>query len=241
MAYWFEVVTRPFDWSEIEVKVQSTNGDKSKGIPPTKALPVAYFDSRVVRRRLNEAFGPECWTAEHRELFDAQGRLVGVVCKLTCKVVDEKGNPTATVVREEVGVPSSIDPIKGAYSDSIKRAFAALGNDWLYDISLGWYPYTGKTYAPFAPEVLDKMREIYESQISREAREHPRVIAAPEEAERPEKPGRGVGAVLDRARKNGFTEQGAEPFSDEIEERIGAAPPNTVDSETGEIRQGGLL
>lgn len=212
--YWFDVVTRPFEWSEIEIKVQSLNKEK------TKALPVAYFDARVVRRRLNEAFGPENWSAEHREILDVQGRLVGVVCVLKCEI--ENGRE---VVRQDVGVPSAIDPIKGAYSDSLKRAFAALGNDWLYDINLGWHPYTQKSYKPFDDAILLKIRAIYEAQIDHRSKDNPIIVYAPDDGERAPRPARGVRAILEKAGVNGeaFHEEEAEEFP---QEKIGTPPPD---------------
>jgi hypothetical protein len=182
--YWFDVVTRPFAWGEIELMPKSLSKDK------TKALAVAYFDARLVRRRLNEAFGPERWRALYTPI--TTNGLIAVQCRLEC---DFDGG---TVIREEVGVPTDIEPVKGAYSDGIKRAFAALGNDWLYGLNLGWHPYTGKTSAPFETSVLDRIKRIYEEQVTMREREHPIVIALPEEPERAARPDKGVGAVLDK-------------------------------------------
>ena len=148
----------PFAWEEIAIKVQSTNQDK------TKALPVAYLDSRCVRKRLNDVFGPHMWTASHREVYEESGgnkRIVGVVCKITATLPDG-----TAVEREEVGIPSAIEPIKGAYSDALKRCFAAFGNDHLYHIHLGWYPYDKlKSFKPFADSVLVQIKAQYERQI----------------------------------------------------------------------------
>lgn len=150
----FDRLSEPFSWDDVEVKVQSLTQAKDK------ALPVAYMDARCVRRRLNEVFGHCMWTATHRELFQ-DGKIIGVVCKITVNLPDG-----TTVEREEVGTPSDIEPIKGAYSDSLKRAFAAFGNDHLYHINLGWHPYTGNKYKPFLPAVLANIRKQYDKQIA---------------------------------------------------------------------------
>lgn len=151
MTVW-EKLREPFPFNEIEIKVQSVSKDK------TKALPVAYFDARIVRRRLDEVFGPENWTAKHRELFEGP-KIVGVVCELT---VFHDGKE---VRREEVGVPSAIEPIKGAYSDAIKRAFAAFGNDHLYHIDLGWHPCQDNKFQPFNTATIKAIETRYKAQI----------------------------------------------------------------------------
>lgn len=167
----FNRLQEPFSWDDIEIKVQSVSKNKDK------AMPVAYMDARCVRRRLNEVFGHAGWTAQYRELYEDQllwlrtkdgksqtqiaGKvLIGVVCKIVATLPDG-----TRVEREEVGLPTDIEPLKGAYSDSLKRAFAAFGNDHLYHINLGWWPITDNKFKPFAPATLTAIRGQYEKQI----------------------------------------------------------------------------
>lgn len=162
---WYERLVRPFEWGEIEVKVQA--------IKDNYAFPVAYFDARLVRRRLTEVFGPMGWTADFSPLFSGN-QLAGVVCTLRCTT------PTGELMeRIDVGTPSAIEPVKGAYSDALKRAFAATGCDWLYDVSLGRHPYSGNKGRPFEEATLQRIRQVYEAQVEARVRAHPVVIVDP--------------------------------------------------------------
>lgn len=151
----FRALAEPFDWCDVEIKVQSVSKDKSK------ALPVAYLNARSVRRRLNECFGHANWDAVYREVHGEANKLIGAVCKVTVNLPSG-----ATVTREEVGTTSDIEPVKGAFSDAIKRVFASLGHDHLYSINLGWHPITDNKFKPFSPEVLSRMQKIYEQAMA---------------------------------------------------------------------------
>jgi hypothetical protein len=156
----------PFAWPDIEIKVQSYNDDKTRGAA------VAYVDARAVRQRLNDVFQPHNWKPSHREIVQ-DGKVIGVVCKITITLPDG-----TTAEREDVGTPSSIEPIKGAYSDSIKRAFAAFGNDHLYHINLGWHPLTNKK---FAPAVVERIKAIYIAAVQQRMESQDAYIYEPED------------------------------------------------------------
>ena len=87
----------------------------------TKGPDLSYVDARYVMDRLDEVVGPENWRDDYAVLPDGS-----VVCELSVKVTraDAEGEVTATewVSKSDVGVPSTIEPQKGAFSDALKRA-----------------------------------------------------------------------------------------------------------------------
>jgi hypothetical protein len=76
---------------------------------------LSYVDARFVMDRLDEVVGPENWSTQQDVLPDGS-----VVTRLTIRVTD--GEITHFVSKSDVGVPSTIEPMKGAFSDSFKRA-----------------------------------------------------------------------------------------------------------------------
>lgn len=182
---WYETVKKPLPWAEVEVKVQSLSGDKSKG------LAVCYADARAVRRRLDDAFGPENWRTSYTDIHGENNKFVGARVRFEADLPGGK-----TLVREEAGAATAVEPIKGAYSDALKRVFASLGHDCLYEVTLGWHPVTDKKWAPFTDQVLNTMKRIYEQAVRELASETaPRVEMSEEEPERPPAPSNGRGAA----------------------------------------------
>lgn len=75
---------------------------------------VGYIDGRICMTLLDK-MDPQ-WSVEQAPII-ADGRLIGVQTMLT---VDG-------VTRSDVGVPSNQEPVKGAYSDGLKRAAVHFG------------------------------------------------------------------------------------------------------------------
>lgn len=75
---------------------------------------VGYIDGRICMQLLDEL--DEKWSVEQAPIL-SDGRLIGVQTMLTVN----------GVTRSDVGVPSNQDPVKGAYSDSLKRAAVHFG------------------------------------------------------------------------------------------------------------------
>jgi hypothetical protein len=96
-----------------EVKQRPTfrkvNGRRERGPD------LSYVDARYVMDRLDDAVGPENWSTDQTVLPDGS-----VVTRITIRVRD--GDTTVHVSKSDVGVPSTIEPVKGAFSDSFKRA-----------------------------------------------------------------------------------------------------------------------
>ncbi len=102
---------RPFTPAAVRFKVQSPK------------LAVAFIDSRLVSDRLNLVC-PEAW-------YDQYGEPIGghLVCWLT----------VFGITRQDVGTVSSQEPIKGLYSDALKRASVKFGvGTSLYSLPKFW-------------------------------------------------------------------------------------------------------
>jgi hypothetical protein len=119
-----EMLSKPFDPREVEVKVQAVNRDR------TRAQVVAYVDARTVLDRLDEAVGPTGWSDKYEVLFnefdEQDRRLVEVKCTLTILGVS----------KEDVGEG---DSLKAAFSDALKRAAVKFGvGRYLYRLPKVW-------------------------------------------------------------------------------------------------------
>lgn len=148
---WYEVVTRPFAFKDVEIMPQTVSQNSDR------ALAICYLDARAVMNRLDEAFGPENWAAFYTPT--TIGNHHGVLCRLVC---DADGRQ---VVREDGSAPSDVEPFKGAISDSLKRAFAALGHRLLYKVDLGWQGCVKRENGKFShwtDQSYANMKAIYE-------------------------------------------------------------------------------
>lgn len=116
-------LAQPFDLSEIQLKVQATNKDRTRG------MVVAYIDARAVIDRLDEVVGPEGWHDTYEVLTNTTQdgvRLVEVLCRLT----------VGDVYKEDVGEG---DSMKAAFSDALKRAAVKFGiGRYLYRLPKIW-------------------------------------------------------------------------------------------------------
>jgi len=107
--------TLPLSPSEIVWKIQSNNKN-------TTVVP--YIDNRAVMQRLDDCFGSHNWKNE----FDRWGNSKGVKCGISINI---EGN---WITKFDGADESHIEPTKGGFSDSMKRASTqwGLGRD-LYD------------------------------------------------------------------------------------------------------------
>lgn len=105
---------------------------KGKGI----AQLVGYVDGRTVMNLL-DGLDPD-WTIRHEPIV-GDGQIIAVQAVLTVN----------GVVRSDVGVPSKQDSIKGAYSDSMKRAAVHFGiGRELYELPQVYAGYDPETKTP---------------------------------------------------------------------------------------------
>lgn len=91
-----------------------------------------YVDARYVYDLLDESVGAANWQVKHREVKGGVVTSLGILVALD----DEPGGQW--VWKEDVGTPSTIEEVKGTYSDGIKRAAVLWGvaRD-LYDTRAG--------------------------------------------------------------------------------------------------------
>lgn len=119
----FERLAAPFDPSEIDWRVGSTNADKTKG------MALAYIDARAVMDRLDAVVGPGGWQDSY---------LVGegkTICNLAIKCGNE------WVWKADGAGNTDFEAEKGALSDAFKRAAVRWGiGRYLYNLASPWVP-----------------------------------------------------------------------------------------------------
>ena len=121
----------PFAPKDIEWRVGSTNGDKTRG------LALAYITARHVQNRLDEAAGPENWQTR----YEFHGSRT--VCYLSIRIGDD------WVTKADGAGDSDVEAEKGSISDAMKRAAVQWGvGRYLYDIESTWVALKqqGRTY-----------------------------------------------------------------------------------------------
>jgi len=126
----------PFPAAQIGWRVGARTKSKDKG----QALP--YIDARDVQTRLDEVVGAENWQVS----FSAAPHGTGVLCSISIHV--EGGAEGAWVIKQDGGQQdkesdgeSNLDSVKGALSDSFKRAAVMWGiGRYLYSYETPWVP-----------------------------------------------------------------------------------------------------
>ena len=116
-----QALTNPLPRKGIEFRVcRASAKNKSVNVLP-------YLTARGVMQRLDEVFGIEGWEDSYEVLSD------GVKCKLSVNIGGE------WIAKEDVASFTNIEALKGAFSDSLKRAGVKFGiGRYLYDLSGSW-------------------------------------------------------------------------------------------------------
>ena len=97
---------------------------------------LAYITSRAVMDRLDAVVGPENWKDEYHKTPLGNG----FECRLSIRMTDG-----TWVTKIDGAEPTQIESIKGAYSDSFKRAAVKWGiGRYLYRLPLVWVPIQSK-------------------------------------------------------------------------------------------------
>jgi hypothetical protein len=92
------------------------------------ALALAYLTTRAIMNRLDEVCGPENWRNEY-----ARWGTKGVICGISIKCGDE------WVTKYDGADETDIEPTKGGFSDSMKRAAVQWGmGRYLYKLEAVW-------------------------------------------------------------------------------------------------------
>ncbi|WP_438446838.1 Rad52/Rad22 family DNA repair protein [Gorillibacterium sp. sgz5001074] len=112
----------PFLPEDIEWRVGSTNGEKTKGIA------LAYVTNRAIMNRLDSIFGPFGWRNEFRE-WKGNSQL----CGISVKVEGE------WITKWDGADDSQTEAVKGGLSDAMKRAGYQWGiGRYLYNLDNVW-------------------------------------------------------------------------------------------------------
>ncbi len=114
-------LSTPFHPKDIEFRIGRVSAKNRK------ANVLAYITARAIMERLDSVFGIEGWKDEYEVLQN------GVKCRLSVKVGD------AWICKEDVAPFTNIEALKGAFSDSLKRAGVKFGiGRYLYDLPDYW-------------------------------------------------------------------------------------------------------
>lgn len=134
-----DILKAPIEAHNLEWRVQSQTGTG-------KLIVVPYITNRCVMTRFDEAFGPENWTSEFREITN------GFICRLTVTIKDR------VIFREDGASKTNIEPEKGGISDAMKRAAVQFGlGRCLYEYPRVFIETDGKYIPDWAYDKLDKM------------------------------------------------------------------------------------
>jgi len=114
-------LSEPFPREDIEFRVSRVSAKNHK------ACVLAYITARGIMQRLDAVFGIDAWKDEYEVL------QAGVKCKLSVKISGE------WITKEDVAPFTNIEALKGAFSDSLKRAGVKFGiGRYLYDLPEYW-------------------------------------------------------------------------------------------------------
>lgn len=117
----FNKLKEPFPKDKISWRVGSVSKDK------TKAMVLAYLDSRDVMQRLDDVCGIGGWQNTHPH---ANG-------KTSCRIGIKNGDEW--VWKENGAGDSAVEAEKGAFSDAFKRSAVLWGiGRYLYDVPTVW-------------------------------------------------------------------------------------------------------
>lgn len=128
-------LSKPFALNDLEWRVQRAwvkNGHPG-------AMVLAYVTNRAIMARLDNIFGPMGWENEYK-----MGPVGGLMCGIG---VWYKGTK---VTKWDAAEASNIEPVKGAHSNSMKRAAVQWGiGRYLYALPPGYAVFSqeGKHYA----------------------------------------------------------------------------------------------
>jgi hypothetical protein len=146
----FDELCRPFAAEEIDWRVGSTTGDKSKG------MALAYMDARAVMDRLDGVCGPDGWQCNY-----TPGVNGSIICNIGVRM------PSGEWIWKADGAGATdVEGEKGMLSDAIKRAAVRWGvGRYLYEMKSPWVALEKKGNSYIIPEAerkkLDQVHEDF--------------------------------------------------------------------------------
>jgi hypothetical protein len=119
-----ERLTEKFDASDIEWRIGRA-GFSLKG--QLYGTVLAYITNRAIQNRLDDVCGPANWRNEFKEW--SVGGKPGVLCGISIRIGDE------WVTKWDGAENTEIEPVKGGFSDAMKRAGVQWGiGRYLYNL-----------------------------------------------------------------------------------------------------------
>lgn len=146
----FDELCRPFAAEEIDWRVGSTTGDKTKG------MALAYMDARAVMDRLDGVCGPDGWQCNY-----TPGVNGSIVCNIGIRM------PSGEWIWKADGAGATdVEGEKGMLSDALKRAAVRWGvGRYLYEMKSPWVALEKKGNSYIIPESerkkLDQVHEDF--------------------------------------------------------------------------------
>lgn len=139
-----EALRKKMQAHEIEWRIQNSRNNKTIVVP--------YINNRAVMERFDEAFNPSGWRNE----FERWGNGSGVKCGLSVLCDGQ------WVTKYDGADETNIEPTKGGFSDSMKRAAVqwGLGRD-LYDYPRVMIEGEHKYIPDWAHDMLNKLVEAF--------------------------------------------------------------------------------
>lgn len=146
-----EKLQAPFADDEIEWRLSNVSRDKMRG------MALAYITNRAIQKRLDDVFGLFGWRNVYQELEGGKGMMCGIAVWFEDR--------QEWITKWDAAQFSDIEPVKGAISDSMKRAAVqwGMGRD-LYSLPAQWVDVepAGKSYriAPGCEPVASIVRKM---------------------------------------------------------------------------------
>ena len=145
----FDELCRPFAAEEIEWRIGSTNGDKTKG------MALAYMDARAVMDRFDGVCGPDGWQCNYT--------MSGAIAICNIGVLMPSGN---WIWKADGAGATDVEGEKGMLSDALKRAAVRWGvGRYLYEMDSPWVAIVQRGKSSFLADgvrkELDKVHEDF--------------------------------------------------------------------------------
>jgi hypothetical protein len=123
----------PFPPTDIEWRIGRSGVKDGK----TWATCLAYITSRAIMQRLDDVCGPENWKNEFKEWgTGSPGVLCGISILVPWKDSDGTSMGPSWVTKWDGADQPDTEPVKGGFSNSLKRAAVLWGiGRYLYDLS----------------------------------------------------------------------------------------------------------
>ena len=116
-------LAEPFPLEDVEWRV-SRAGVNRNG---TFCLVLAYITTRAIQKRLDDVCGPENWRLEEPRMLDVNGKSA-FACGISIRYHDDAVVGSAEwITKWDVCEPTNVEPAKGGFSGSMKRAGAQWG------------------------------------------------------------------------------------------------------------------